>query len=167
MVKLCKIYAFVIPLTQKQFNIGNRYALIKKYEKDKDSGIKIKFISRKKSIHITHGEIETTIKHFFLHSKIPSLIKKIIPDEACILTENSSYNDCIIYTTYLNNHYPSDVFKITVETSLSENNFSKSLDIKYYKYTDLENQLICYKKLTIEINKFMCGWIANEIEKIY
>ncbi|EQB61083.1 hypothetical protein NAPIS_ORF01339 [Vairimorpha apis BRL 01] len=140
MVKLCKIYAFVIPLTQKQFNIGNRYALIKKYEKDKDSGIKIKFISRKKSIHITH-------------------------DEACILTENSSYNDCIIYTTYLNNHYPSDVFKITVETSLSENNFSKSLDIKYYKYTDLENQLICYKKLTIEINKFMCGWIANEIDK--
>lgn len=165
MVKLVKKYAFIMPLTPKQFNIGNRYALLKKYKQDKTSGIKINLISREKSVHVKHGEIETTIKHFFLHTKIPSLIKKIIPDEACILTENSIYNDFIIYTTYINNHYPSNIFKITVETSLAERKPTNDFDITYYKYTDLEDQLICYKKLTIEINKFMCGWIAKEIDK--
>ncbi|KAK6089295.1 hypothetical protein P3W45_001703 [Vairimorpha bombi] len=165
MARVSKVFEFILPIKNTQYNIGNRYTAIKKYISDGDKGFKISLINKESTNHDEYGRVESTIKHLHLHSKIPSMIKKLIPDAACTVTETSYYNEEIIFTSYKNNHFSNEVFSIKIETRISEENPFPDVEKETINIAGDEESIKCYKKMDVEVNNFFLGWIANEISK--
>lgn len=165
MAKVSKVFEFILPIKNTQYNIGNRYTAITKYISDGDKGFKISLINKESTDHDEYGKVQSTTKHLHLHSKIPNMIRKVIPDAACTVTETSHYNEHIIHTSYKNNHFSNEVFSIKIETRISEENPFPGVEKETIDISGDEESIKCYKKMDVEVNNFFLGWIANEISK--
>ncbi|WUR03590.1 phosphatidylinositol transfer protein [Vairimorpha necatrix] len=165
MTKVTHIFEFLLPLNKDEFNLANRFAILHKYKTDKSSGFRIKLIKKESLTHNVMGDVESTTKHLHLHSKIPYIVRQCIPDAACILTEISHYNDSLIHTSYKNNHFDEEIFQITVETHLTNENPFPGQEVEVQDLSNGEESIKIFKKVDIEINNWMMGWIAHEIAK--
>ncbi|EEQ82202.1 hypothetical protein NCER_101109 [Vairimorpha ceranae BRL01] len=165
MTKISKLYELKLPLKKSEYNNGNRYASIHKYKKEKSQGYKITLIKKESNVHDTLGKVNTTIKYLHLHSKIPTIVRKCIPDAACILTEISHYSDKLIETSYKNNHFSHDVFNVKIETRITTENPYPDMELEVVDYSNGDDYIKCYKRIDVEINNWMMGWIAHEISE--
>lgn len=118
MTKVSNVFEFILPIKRTDYNIGNRHTSIQKYKADQSQGFKISLIKKEFTDHDLFGKVHSTTIHLHLHSKIPGVIRKVIPDAACIVTETSFYNERLIHTSYKNNHFSHDVFNIKIETHI-------------------------------------------------
>lgn len=172
MTKLEKTYGFRMPITAKEYAKGNRYCSIRKSGSEKSSGLAVFLLDKTDVIHDSLGKVRKTTKHLHLHSRLPGIIRRVIPNEACILTETSYYNDINIHTTYVNNHFDVETFGVVVETfildkAMEESEFlgmnAEFIDLEMEK--EVGEAMVVYKKIKVEVNSCLIGWIANEIEK--
>ncbi|KAF9764014.1 Phosphatidylinositol transfer protein 4 [Nosema granulosis] len=173
MTKVERVYGFILPISSDEYVRGNKYSTIIKTLEDKKTGMLVELVERADEHHEHLGKVKKTVKNLHLHSRIPGIVKKVIPDNACIIKEISYSSSDRIRTIYHNNHFCKSLFSITIDTvtssSISKNNPFDVEEIEYHNislnHPQSSQESICYKHVSVEVNKYFLGWIAHEIDK--
>lgn len=174
MTRVERVYGFILPVSSEEYIKGNKYSSIIKAQEDKKNGMLIELVERGEEHHDNLGKVKKTVKKLHLHSKIPGIVRKVIPDDACVIREISYSSIDKIRTIYHNNHFCKTTFNITIDTiTVNGNMRNNPFEVDNVEYHDLTNKStgqankefsICYKHVAVEVNKYFLGWIANEID---
>ncbi|TBT97470.1 phosphatidylinositol transfer protein [Hamiltosporidium tvaerminnensis] len=133
MTTLRKEYRIVLPVTLSEYNIAQLYTVAEMSKSESTGDTSIEILENIDFDHEIYGKCRKTIKTMNLNSKVPSVIRKVLPSKALSL-EEVAYNlfpKCV--TTYTNKAFSSSSFKVTVESLhidgniYKENIFNKSI----------------------------------------
>jgi hypothetical protein len=171
MTRVDKVYGFILPISSEEYARGNKYGSILQAREDKRTGTRIELVESTEEHHEHLGKVKKTVKNLHLHKRIPGIIRKVIPDNACIIKETSYSSIDKIRTHYHNTHFSKTTFNLTINTITIDgevrNNPFEYEDLEYHDLTHKPGlqTSICYKHVSVEVNKYMLGWIAYEIDK--
>ncbi|KRH93686.1 Phosphatidylinositol transfer protein [Pseudoloma neurophilia] len=110
MTKIFREYVIPLPFSSQKYRIAQLYtvALVSQQEATGDTAIKI--VQNDDINHEIYGNCRLTNKIFYLNSKVPSVIRAVVPKKALIVEENAYNAFPICHTFYKNQAFSEDTF---------------------------------------------------------
>lgn len=127
MTTIYREYILPLPFTPEQYRIAQLYTVIKVSQQEATGDTSIQIKKNEDVDDEIHGKSRYTEKIFYLNSKVPGVIRAVVPRKALIVEEFAFNSFPTCHTYYTNRAFSEKSFKSSV--------FSNHISIE--KYADL------------------------------
>lgn len=164
-------YIIPLPITPDQYKIAQLYTVAKVSLQESTGDTSIQIDKNEDKNDEKYGKCRYTEKIFYLNSKVPGVIRAIVPSKALILEEKAFNSFPICHTFYKNRYFGIDeFFSSVISNHKIKNSFSEyELPSNYPKNLKNSGRENIYEKIFVknedfEKSKFIMMDICENIQ---